>query len=135
MVTNSIDDEKSVLCSLHITVTFGFKNVSAALTAHERSVEHRDCAITTLIKWQSPKGIDREIKEQYEEEKRYCKAVLKRNIAATQFLSLEVYLFVLIILNLDPLIREITRGVQQLPARVWQNTKKISKNSEKKNIL
>jgi len=70
---------------------FGFndwKNASAGLGAHERSIEHRDCTVA-LIKRQSQSatGIGRQMKEQYEQEKCYWRAVLKRNIAAIQFLS------------------------------------------------
>ncbi len=68
---------------------FGFndwKNAFAAFTSHERSAEHRNCTVA-LVKRQSAKGIDHKVKEEYEQEKRYWRAVLKRNIAAIQFLS------------------------------------------------
>ncbi len=61
-----------------------WKNGSVALTAHGRSVEHRDCA-AALIK-RNTKGIDRKMKEQYEQKKRYWRAVLKGNITTIQFL-------------------------------------------------
>lgn len=67
----------------------GFNNwthASAMLKAHEKSQMHRTNT-ALLIERQRGKGIDHDIKEKYEKEKQYWRALLKRLIPVIQFLS------------------------------------------------
>ncbi len=63
-----------------------WSHASTMLKSHEKSQDHRlNTAI--LIERQRGRGLDHKIKEQYEKEKQYWRAVLKRLIPVIQFLS------------------------------------------------